>query len=611
MTSDPGVSFFIKFHDLDPRAQRQCIFYTLKGNRCSWDCREVDNERAIKLYGQINLAPDTELPSLEVLEDYAKYNCCGPKPKGARHQNRIEDVDLLTPLAERWLDEIRQRRSACKVITRSSTPATEDEHTITSPEATIASFGGPLATTYPSELPTIIEAQSSVSTAAEFVVGVPSNLQSSEEYSKFIEHGWNLEETERYDLRRRNDPGDKDKGIGSSNPRRRAPLSTFRPHVEEPDENVMSKILSPLVKDDFKRGSLYIFTRVSSPGYVKIGWTSREVEGRLESWARCGYEPNLVFSVQNVPYAQRAETLTHYELATEWRAERRCKGCGKSHREWFEVSQERATQVVAEWAEFMKSATIYDASGGIENNWRDAIDKMSKMDESVTANKLLGQYRASILAMATLEVPVEEDDTLEAEVSQSETPASSDRDPDTFELLSMKQALPILHDRFQVGLDLEIPRSFTLEPQISEILPSSPPTQLRTPEPHLEPSSDTQAERGFLEKEDQSTLSQPSKEFQLSTGFNFSFKTPPAMKPASILLTPNPTPSPQRTTEGSVKSSSNSRAGSSLFEQEEQKTFWPTMGKIQPQTMFDFSLNNPVKKHPALGTDDKHLLTIE
>ncbi|CAH0023424.1 unnamed protein product [Clonostachys rhizophaga] len=502
MTSSPGVSFFIEFHELDPHKQRQCIFYTLKGKRCRYDCKEVDNEQAINLYDQINRSSDTDLPSLEVLEDYAKYNCCGPLPKGARHQNRIEDFGLLTSLAERWLDEIQQRRSASRVITRSSTPPTKVEHTITSPGAVIAPFVSPLTTTSPSELPTIIEAQRSISTAAEFVAGLPPNG-----HSQNIKNESHLQETEpRYDLRRRNDLGDKDTGIPSSNSRPRAPLSTFRPHVEEPEENVMTKILSPLVKDrfarDFKTGSLYIFTRTSSPGYVKIGWTSREVERRLESWSRCGYEPNLVFSVHNVPYAQRAETLTHYELAAEWRAERRCEGCNKSHREWFEVSQERATQVVADWAEFMKSATIYDASGVIENNWRDTIEKMSKTDQPITANNLLEKYKASILAKTTLRVPIEEDDALEAEVSQSETPASSERDLGTFELSSLNQALPMLNERFQVGLNLELPKTSTLEPQISKVLSSSPPTQPRTPEQHWEPHSIIQAERKFLEHED-------------------------------------------------------------------------------------------------------------
>ncbi|VUC31961.1 unnamed protein product [Clonostachys rosea] len=615
MAFSPGVSFFVTFLELDPRKQRQCIFYTLKGKRCSWDCQQVDNDRARELYDQINRTPYTELSNLELLEDYARYNCCGPKPKGARHQNRIEDIDLLTPLAQRWLEEIQERRLADKVIAKDSTPATQDAQVTTASGPTIAPFVSFLTTKDPPELSSIIEAQKSISTAAEFVAGLPTNVQSSDDSPKYSEHKSSLEETEpRYDLRRRNDFEDKDKSIASSSPRTprtRAPLSTFRSHVEEPDENVMSKILSPLVKEDFKKGSLYIFTRVSSPGYVKIGWTSRKVESRLESWSRCGYEPNLVCSVQDIPYAQRAETLIHYELVAEWRAERRCRGCGKSHREWFEINKERATRVVTDWAFFMISATIYDASGEIKTNWRDAIKKMGKMNEPITATKLLTHYSASIVARNEFGALFEKDSVPEAEVAQREAPASLERDLDAFETASLEQSLPILNDRFQDGVDLELPLSSRVEPQISEVLPPSPPGRLRTPEPHLEPSSGNQAERKFLGDEDQSELSQSSSEFQFGTGFNFSFTTPPATKPPSNLLTPTPTPSPQRTAEGSFGSSSKSRDGSLLLEQQGQKAFGQTMGKPQSQNKLDFALNNPAEQHPTLRTDDRAVFSFQ
>lgn len=39
----------------------------------------------------------------------------------------------------------------------------------------------------------------------------------------------------------------------------------------------------------------------------------------------------LFFEVPSVLHAQRAETLTHYQLIREWRRERMCKGCEKSH----------------------------------------------------------------------------------------------------------------------------------------------------------------------------------------------------------------------------------------------------------------------------------------
>ena len=154
----------------------------------------------------------------------------------------------------------------------------------------------------------------------------------------------------RYDLR----GGDADVFTTSSSSQLsvtyKTPLSEFRPHIVNPlpDDLVARKILEPLVDRDFEKGSLYIFKRESSPGYVKIGWTSRSIQGRLDDWAKCGYTPNLLFSVVSVVNAQRVETLTHFELIKEWRRERRCKAphCLKSHQEWFQVSIKRASAIL-------------------------------------------------------------------------------------------------------------------------------------------------------------------------------------------------------------------------------------------------------------------------
>jgi hypothetical protein len=78
-----------------------------------------------------------------------------------------------------------------------------------------------------------------------------------------------------------------------------------------------------------------------------------------------GYGPSLLFRVLEVPYAQPFETLSHFELTMEWRQERkgRAKGCTVSHREWFEVTKEKAEQVLGDWADFMTRAQPYNSDG--------------------------------------------------------------------------------------------------------------------------------------------------------------------------------------------------------------------------------------------------------
>src|SRR5947209_1255466 len=103
MAYNPGVSFFIPFHELDPSKQSQCIFFTQKGARCRWLCQESDNQRAIALHETI-LTTSSEAVSLDLLQEYVLCNCC--RSGRARHRDRIEDIGLLVPLAWRWQDEI-------------------------------------------------------------------------------------------------------------------------------------------------------------------------------------------------------------------------------------------------------------------------------------------------------------------------------------------------------------------------------------------------------------------------------------------------------------------------------------------------------------------------
>jgi T5orf172 domain len=145
--------------------------------------------------------------------------------------------------------------------------------------------------------------------------------------------------------------------------------------------------------NDFKTGSLYIFDRESSPGYVKIGWTSRSVTNRLKSIEeQCGYVPHLVYRVDGVPFARRVETLTHYELIQEWREELKCKKCSGIHEEWFEVDIERARQVLLEWASFFVQFEPYDSLGRLKSRWTEVTRAMDGRGITVTVRNLMDAH---------------------------------------------------------------------------------------------------------------------------------------------------------------------------------------------------------------------------
>lgn len=98
------------------------------------------------------------------------------------------------------------------------------------------------------------------------------------------------------------------------------------------------------------------------------------------------------------------ETLTHHELMKQWRRERKCKAehCGKSYQEWFEISKERAIQVLSDWACFIKNAKPFDSKGRLTSRWRNVIKTMDGSGEEVNTKKLLKYYKASLVQKAAL-----------------------------------------------------------------------------------------------------------------------------------------------------------------------------------------------------------------
>ncbi|KAH7339185.1 T5orf172 domain-containing protein [Pyrenochaeta sp. MPI-SDFR-AT-0127] len=409
MPFNPGVGFFIKFHDLDPVAQDKCIYFTQQGRRCRWYCR--DNNRAIELHQRI-ADSKTENISVDTIIEYILYNCC--REGNAKHRDRIINIGLLIPLAERWLNEIQQQRrldEAKRQIPEPSTPATSTSIPWIS-STTASTYAGSVTWT-PSRAATLetpmtspsyhrIDKHSPFSNSSPDLKPdtSPTPAPRTSLIDRIASQSGSQASQAHYDLRSRQ----VNLSAVSLSPLAtlysKASLSEFQPHVEEPSytDAVAWKIGEPLVKRDFERGSVYIFNRASSPGHVKIGWTAASVETRLQGWSTCGYIPNKLFSVDNVPHAQRVETLTHHELIKEWRRERMCKAkhCQVSHQEWFEVSEQKAIEVLSNWADFFKKATPYDLDGSLNAKWKGVVNMLDANGEVTTSLKLLEHHTKSL-----------------------------------------------------------------------------------------------------------------------------------------------------------------------------------------------------------------------
>ncbi|KAK5317275.1 hypothetical protein LTR70_005892 [Exophiala xenobiotica] len=303
----------------------KCIYYLpSERRRCKNKIYDADRAAAASRLQRSFDPQDIQHVDIETLKDFARLNCCK-----SSHRHKLDDTDLIDPLALRWQAELR----ACTTIPR--TLATMTLH-------------------------------------AGSRQSIPLQQQ-------------------RYNLRSRSAPQESSSSvIGATT---NADTSGFRPHLVSPSHTVATVLAKPLTRRDQLSGILYLYTRASSPGYVKIGLTTKSIQARFDAWSRdCGYTPLLAESFANVPHIYRVEQLVHFELAKYWRLEKQCQKCPKQHKEWFEIAATKAGRVAGQWAEWMTVADPYEPFGTLKESWKKAIRSLQAVGVTVTAQALLDTH---------------------------------------------------------------------------------------------------------------------------------------------------------------------------------------------------------------------------
>ena len=154
--------------------------------------------------------------------------------------------------------------------------------------------------------------------------------------------------------------------------------------VDAPDADTATSLLSSSSRSSPRRPSevvrSYMDHNMGSGGastqkmvLLKIG-RATNVQRRLNQWSRqCGYHLSLVRYYphqpsssplaipRKAPLVQRIERLIHLELS-EQRVKRACQGCGREHREWFEVGASRGAvkavdDVIQRWVAWADGTT--------------------------------------------------------------------------------------------------------------------------------------------------------------------------------------------------------------------------------------------------------------
>ncbi|CAI6047664.1 unnamed protein product [Clonostachys chloroleuca] len=108
-----------------------------------------------------------------------------------------------------------------------------------------------------------------------------------------------------------------------------------------------------LSENEVTNGYLYSFRVPGNERFVKIEFTTREVEIRIEDWKKnCNRDPEVLYLTKVVPHAHRVEKLVYAELM-EYRVRIYCGRYGKQHIEWFEALEAIVIASLKKWSLWM------------------------------------------------------------------------------------------------------------------------------------------------------------------------------------------------------------------------------------------------------------------
>jgi T5orf172 domain len=169
-------------------------------------------------------------------------------------------------------------------------------------------------------------------------------------------------------------------------------LVAFSKHVVFEGDTMDAVLLSVIEPSASKIGSVYIFTHTHDAfrGMIKIGYTSRSIDQRLNEWVECGHGvPRLLDSRNNVRHPERVELLTHFQLAKHWYTMRWCNYHRQAHIEWFKTDASTASQVIQSWSSWIQRSNPYDRRGVLKVFWQGIVEFLAAYEICITAELML------------------------------------------------------------------------------------------------------------------------------------------------------------------------------------------------------------------------------
>lgn len=142
---------------------------------------------------------------------------------------------------------------------------------------------------------------------------------------------------------------------------------------------------------DKQPGFIYMYELKGSKGYIKIGKSNQNHGVRVAQWAKdCKLEFEQISDPNDRKFLnyEIVEKLVHAELSNE-RKKYKCKECKKGgnkkskdenadHGEWFQVTEQRALEVIEKWRGWIVQQRPYRKDGALRGVWRWKHSKLSE-----------------------------------------------------------------------------------------------------------------------------------------------------------------------------------------------------------------------------------------
>lgn len=132
----------------------------------------------------------------------------------------------------------------------------------------------------------------------------------------------------------------------------------FTSFLPGPNDDLKTLLVQPVAPNQAASGYVYALYWPSEPGFVKIGYAKSSSATRLKTWNKCHEGAEILYSASFM-FPERMERIIHLQLTDNRHRIMACAVCGRSHIEWFKMSQDEAVQTIRNWETLCEESVLY------------------------------------------------------------------------------------------------------------------------------------------------------------------------------------------------------------------------------------------------------------